>query len=91
MSENKGEQISKLQVFSTLLFSLINTALASLLLSIYWPADAIERMAAAGLFLPILWMVFLLVGFLSRNMKHALAWQIGMLLVLSAVLVNHFI
>ncbi|PHS26590.1 MAG: hypothetical protein COA83_02635 [Methylophaga sp.] len=91
MSDKKGEQLSKLQVFSTLLFSLFNTALASLLLSIYWPAEAIERMAAAGLFLPVFWIIFLLVGFLSRNMKHALAWQSGILLVFSAVIVNHFI
>lgn len=53
-----GKIITKPHVLITLLLSLINTVLVTLLISIYWSAEAVERMAAAGIFPPVLWIVF---------------------------------
>lgn len=87
----KAHRITKLQVFSTLLLSLINTVLATLFISIYWPAGAIERMAVAALLVPVIWISLLLVGFLSPGMKKALSWQTVILFAFSGIVGSHFL
>jgi len=91
MSDKKNGLISKWQVFVTLLLSLINTLLVVVLLSIYWPAEPIERMAAASMFLPVIWIIFILVGLLARNLKHSLLWQSAILLLSVVIATLHFI
>jgi hypothetical protein len=81
MTTEKISLISKKRIFFTLILSLVNALLATLNASIYWPAIEVERLFFAGFLSPIFWLLFVFMGFLARDTKRAVIWQVGLILL----------
>ncbi|PHS31032.1 MAG: hypothetical protein COA95_07605 [Methylophaga sp.] len=83
---SKHHDIHWSQVVLTIVLSLLLLFSTTSFISSVWPSDVpVERMAAGSLLSPFIWLIYVVIGLLAKNIWKMLIWLTSLLILTTSL------